>query len=105
MFFPDFIIRVAKWFRFNIIYVMKAKKAIKNVFVEYFLYLLFFLVLLVFFKDIRDLFSLPIVGEDKIVGYSAYFGYPLYFDNLLFFYIIFCPIFAWIILTLRKKIW
>lgn len=54
------------------------------------------LILLIFlaltFKKIRALFPIPIIGNDRLVGFSQYFGYPLYFDTIFFFFIISLPL-------------
>ncbi|OGH06031.1 MAG: hypothetical protein A2W22_03855 [Candidatus Levybacteria bacterium RBG_16_35_11] len=83
---------------------MRVEKAIK-ILPEYILYLFVFLALLVFFKFARNFFPPPEITQQKIVGYAHYYGYPLYFDSILFFYILLCPVFAYLVLILRKKIW
>lgn len=57
-----------------------------------------------YFRKIRNLFPIPPIGEQKIVGYAQYFGYPLYFDNFAFFLFIISPLLLLSIVTLRRKI-
>ncbi|MEK7533762.1 MAG: hypothetical protein AAB600_00335 [Patescibacteria group bacterium] len=60
--------------------------------------------LTLFFRKIRNLFPIPTIGENKIVGYAQYFGYPFYFDNFVFFLFIISPLLLLSIVTVRRKI-
>ena len=51
------------------------------------------------FRYIRNLFPIPRIGNEKIIGYAQYYGYPFYFDTILFFIFIFLPVFIFVILT------
>lgn len=61
---------------------------IKSIFVS----IVLLLILIISFKKIRALFPIPMIGEDKLVGFLQYYGYPLYFDTIFFFLIIFLPV-------------
>lgn len=54
--------------------------------------LILLIVLFITFKKISALFPIPMIGNDKLVGFPQYYGYPLYFDTQFFFFIIFLPI-------------
>lgn len=64
----------------------------KFIFISTFLFCLEVVLILLFFRKIRDLFPIPAIGDNKIVGYSQYFGYPYYFDALVFLAIMLSPI-------------
>lgn len=65
--------------------------------------LLSFIILALTFKKIRELFPIPMINNDKLVGFPQYFGYPLYFDTLFFFFLIFLPVLILLLFYLLEK--
>lgn len=55
------------------------------------------------FKKIRNLFPVPEINDDKLVGFSQYYGYPFYFDTIFFFIIIFLPVLIFIFIYRLSK--
>ena len=53
--------------------------------------------LIITFKKIRAIFPIPMINDDRLVGFSQYFGYPLYFDTLFFFFLVLVPIITFMI--------
>jgi len=51
-------------------------------------------------KTVRAFFTGPLVGDQKIVGYSQYFGYPFYFESYLFTAYIFLPLIILILIRI-----
>lgn len=58
------------------------------------LFYLFCTLILLFliFKKIRAVLPIPMINNDKLVGYAQYYGYPIYFDTVFFFLIIILPV-------------
>lgn len=49
------------------------------------------LVIFLSFRAIRNIFPIPHVNDNKIIGYAQYYGYPFYFDTVLFFIFLLLP--------------
>jgi dolichol-phosphate mannosyltransferase len=79
-------------------YFWGIRKRINNIFKNNFLGFLLFtfyslelLLIILFFRNIRDIYSDPMVGESKTIAYTQYFGYPIYLDSFLFFGFLILP--------------
>lgn len=76
-----------------------------KILIEALLYFFIEVLLTIFYlRKIRDLFPIPPIGENKIVGYAQHFGYPFYFDNFAFFLFIISPLLLLSIVAVRRKI-
>ncbi len=50
------------------------------------------LIAILFFRQIRQLFPVPIPGPNALVGFATYYGYPMWFEPTLFVVLLSIPV-------------
>ena len=95
-----FFLKIFHWF-----YGYKIKNSKVFFFAEAIIFWLFISGLLVAsLKKIRELFPIPEISDNKIVGYTQYFGYPYYFDYIFYNLFLFIPLISFVLAILANKI-
>lgn len=57
----------------------------------------------IIFRPLRDILPDPTLTPDSSIGYTQYFKYPGYLDALLFYSIIFAPVYFFILVKFLRK--
>lgn len=55
------------------------------------------------FRELRKLFPIPKIDDNRIIGFVHYNGYPMYFDTVIFLVLLLCPILMIVLYKLIYK--